>query len=198
MINLRWFRGCVKLMENNNLNYDNNKLNEWDRINNESAKAYAAFCAYRDYGIDRSATKVLQRYNNKYGSRSMLTRWSNKHNWVNRCYEYDVYMEKEQRKELHSYNIKMIKRHAEQSMLLQSKAIEALINIDPKSLSNQELLRYIEVGMKLERDTIGYANDNKNAFSEGIEKKEEDIMGARVNKDFKGLVARALAMRYPT
>ena len=33
----------------------------WERQEGETAKAYAAFCAYRDYGIDRDQ-KVVNKY----------------------------------------------------------------------------------------------------------------------------------------
>lgn len=59
---------------------------EWNRLEGGSGKAYAGFFAYRDYGIDRSITKVLRTYNDKYGSRSLLNRWSNRFGWVKRCY----------------------------------------------------------------------------------------------------------------
>ncbi len=150
----------------------------WDRRKGESAKAYAAFCAYRDYGINRSLTKVIQRYNGKYGSRTLLAKWSTLHDWVRRCYEYDVFMEKERRRELNSYYIKMLKRHAEQAKLIQEKALKALQKVDPETLTNQELLKYLEIGMKIERETlclpieIDNPQESNNNFTEAKISKE--------------------------
>jgi len=126
----------------------------WDRREGESAKAYAAFCAYRDIGAARSLTKVVQKYNGNYGSKALLAKWSSQHNWVRRCYEYDVFQEKERRKELNAYYVKMLKRHAKQARLIQEKALVALQKIDPETLTNNELIRYLEVGIKIERDTL--------------------------------------------
>lgn len=177
---------------------DVNQKPSWDRQPNESAKAYTAFCTYRDYGIDRSVTKVLERYNGNYGSRSMLTRWSNRYGWVKRCFDFDIFMEKERRKELHSYHLAMIKRHADQAQLLQEKAIAALQGIDPTSFSNQELLRYIEVGMKLERDTLACASEEIGFLAEDDEKDQIDPIATRVYDGFIETAERLLAMRAPT
>lgn len=182
-------------MQSKNEIVKDSQKTSWDRQENESAKAYAAFCAYRDYGIDRSITKVLRTYNDKYGSRSLLNRWSNRFGWVKRCYAYDVFMEKERRKELYIYHLEMTKRHAEQAQLLQEKAISALQDIEPSSLSNQELLRYMEVGMKLEKDAFGYAIEGEVSYRDEEEHKQHDPIGERMFKDLRETTEKLLAMR---
>ena len=36
-------------------------MEAWDRLENESSKAYEGFCRYRDMGISRSVMKVQQK-----------------------------------------------------------------------------------------------------------------------------------------
>lgn len=73
------------------------EIKSYDRIENETIKAYAAFCIYRDMGIDRTIVEVTkQTY--KQSPQATHTRptgisrvldWSSKYNWVDRCKDYD-------------------------------------------------------------------------------------------------------------
>lgn len=69
----------------------------YDRIENETIKAYAAFCIYRDMGIDRTLKVTAQEYysvenpSNIPRVKGMRTVeiWCSKYNWVDRCKDYD-------------------------------------------------------------------------------------------------------------
>lgn len=61
------------------------------RLPGESAKAYAAYLCYRDFGASRSLEKVGQRLGK---SVSLLSRWSTKFEWVARAAEWDQEQEK--------------------------------------------------------------------------------------------------------
>lgn len=167
----------------------------WERIPGESAKAYAAFCAYRDYGIDRSITKVLQRYHEKYGSRPLLSRWSQRYDWVKRCHDYDVHIEKEFRRELHSEYLDMTRRHLSQAKLMQEKALEALETIDPTTLTNLDLLRYLEIGMKLEKDMIILAHTHDGLHSIDNDQTGPDPIGKRLSAEMLERTKRLLGER---
>lgn len=58
----------------------------WMQRDNESSKAYAAFCVYRDLGPDRSLDKVVQKLAK---SVQLFKRWSSQHNWVERARAWD-------------------------------------------------------------------------------------------------------------
>ncbi len=168
-----------------------NTHNSWDRNKNETAKAYAAFCAYRNLGINRSLTKVIQKYNGKYGNKTLLAKWSSQHNWVRRCYEYDVFQEKERRKELNAYYVKMLKRHAKQARLIQEKALVALQKIDPETLTNNELIRYLEAGIKIERDTLCLPIE----LVPMEEEKKDNYIADRISKDILKKAEEVLSIR---
>ena len=182
---------CLNSQVKGNLKMSEEKKS-WDRQQGESSKAYAAFCAYRDLGITRSVMKVVEKCDGKFGKRSILTRWSIQHDWVRRCQEYDDFLEKQQRKELQAQAIEMTKRHLEQSRLLQKKAINALSQIDPSSLSNQELLKFIEVGMKLERSVLTYYVPEE---KDNSEEKKNDETASRISKEILDLTHQLFEIR---
>lgn len=62
----------------------------WERQELETAKAYAAFCCYRDLGKCRSLEKVSQELTK---SVSLIRRWSSDWNWVKRSEAYDAHQE---------------------------------------------------------------------------------------------------------
>ena len=130
----------------------------WERQEGETTKAYAAFCAYRDYGIDRSIQKVVNKYIENAWSMTLLLRWSAKYNWVKRCVAFDSYMDKERQKEYLVQTLEISRRQAQNARRIQDIALERLSSLDPSTLTNQELLRYLEIGMKLEREALAYGN----------------------------------------
>lgn len=60
----------------------------WDRLPNETTKAYGAFCDYIELGPERSITKLAQS-RNKPGTRSWLGHWSSKYKWAKRVKAFD-------------------------------------------------------------------------------------------------------------
>lgn len=126
----------------------------WERLPNESSKAYQAFCIYRDLGVERSLEKVAQN-RGKPGSKSWLNTWSTKYHWVERAQAYDDYLEQEKRKEQEKAILEMVERHTKEAMALQQKALERLKSLDPNELSTKDVLSYLMEAMKLERLSRG-------------------------------------------
>ena len=58
----------------------------WDQQEQETSKAFEAFAAYRDMGIERSIAKVAEKLGK---STQTLTKWSVPNNWINRALSYD-------------------------------------------------------------------------------------------------------------
>ncbi len=106
----------------------------WERKEGETTKAYAAFCAYRDYGIDRSIQKVVKKYIENSWSMSLLLRWSAKYNWIQRCVAFDSYMDKERQKEYLAQTLEISRRQARGARRIQDIALERLSNLDPSTL----------------------------------------------------------------
>jgi len=122
----------------------------WERLPNESSKAYQAFCEYRDMGADRSIRKLAQA-RGKPTSTKWLCHWSAKHNWVERARAYDDYLEQEKRKEQEKAILEMVERHTKEAMALQQKALERLKTLNPDELTTRDVLNYLLEAMKVER-----------------------------------------------
>ena len=67
------------------------KPKPYDRQPSETDKSWAAFCAYRDMGRDRSLEKYCQNHANSRPPSYITTLklWSSKYAWVKRCSVFD-------------------------------------------------------------------------------------------------------------
>ncbi|MCI0348693.1 MAG: hypothetical protein L0Z53_04645 [Acidobacteriales bacterium] len=76
----------------------------WARREDESSKAFKAFCAYRDLGAVRSIAKAYSTARGSKGDRkgiipSRWRTWATQYEWVNRAREYDLHLELKARAE---------------------------------------------------------------------------------------------------
>lgn len=70
-------------------------LNSWDR-QNDTDKSFAAFSIYRDLGPNRSLSQVVDQVRQDL---RQLKYWSSKYEWVDRCADFDRYIDKLAQKE---------------------------------------------------------------------------------------------------
>lgn len=141
-----------------------NNLNPWEKQEGENAKSYAAFCAYRDMGVNRSFAKIVPVLYGELGKDKttvklrQLATWSSKHNWVKRAEAYDVYLETSERLENEREIKKMAKEHAKAAVLTMSKAMDRIEQIGEKELNEltpKEALEYLRISAELERKSRG-------------------------------------------
>jgi hypothetical protein len=66
-------------------------IEPWERQAKETDRAYTAFKMFRDQEAPRSTRAVSDRLESSYPA---VLRWRNKHSWVNRCIEYDRYLDR--------------------------------------------------------------------------------------------------------
>ena len=146
-------------------------LDPWEKQEHETSKAYAAFCAYRDMGTDRSLVKIipiLYGQNNDYKARSkqgQISAWSSKYGWVARVEAYDVYLEENVRRESEAAIKKMAHDHALVASLAIHKGAERIQlivngadkdgNPLPSELTPKEAIDFIRFGAELERKSRG-------------------------------------------
>jgi len=126
----------------------------WERQKNENSKAYAAFCIYRDMGVERSIEKVYEK-RSKRGPLSRLKNWSVKYNWVKRANAYDDYLERKKREKNEKEILEMAERHAKLAKAFQQRIAQALQQIDPAQLSPSDMAKWLEIATKLERLSRG-------------------------------------------
>lgn len=134
----------------------------WERQPGEPARAYAAFCLYRDMApTERSLRAVADRL---YGSNpaskrrrapGQLHKWSVCWRWVERAKAWDDEQDRIAREEHLRAIREMRERHAREAVALQQKALERLKAMDPNDLSPKDVLWYIVEAAKLERISRG-------------------------------------------
>ena len=129
---------------------------DFERLEHESSKAFEGFVAYRDMGITRSIREVAEKLGK---SRALLERWSSKYQWVDRARAYDDYMDKKAILENEKLRREMVKRHASASTMFQSKVVSRLNTFDPNELSPNDLIKWFEVSVKIERLSRGESTD---------------------------------------
>lgn len=135
----------------------------WARQPGETSRAYSAFCIYRDLGPrHRSLRETARRYyQDKTRTKPVqIGVWSSKHNWVERCRQYDEFLDEQRRQEALNEILDMARRQAQEGTTLQhlgAKILEALLtNSDgsPKIRVSGNVLdavRALRTGAEIER-----------------------------------------------
>ena len=129
-------------------------------LSRESAKAFEAFCAYRDMGPGRSVAKVGHALGK---STTLMARWSGRWAWVARVATWDadtaVKVAEAQQGEI----VEMRSRHARISAAFLGKVVGGLAKLDPGELKPGELTRMFDVAMKAERTSRGASSETRAA-----------------------------------
>lgn len=120
----------------------------WERQKGESEKAYEAFATYRDMGEKRTLTAVAEKLQK---SGSLIRRWKDQWDWVERVRAYDNGLEKEARAKAVKDRKDMIDRHVKIAMQLQKKALEALSSLEVEQMSPKDIKEYLKMATELER-----------------------------------------------
>jgi len=133
---------------------------EWDRQPGESSKAYGHFTRYRDLGQERSLRKLAADAKTKSRLRQ-LQHWSSRWEWVERCQQYDDYLDQQARVEQEKERRDMMRRHAKIAVLGQNavvKGIEKLlaeIEHGKRNPTASDLSRLLDVAVRVERLSRG-------------------------------------------
>jgi len=158
----------------------------------ESAKAFAAFCLYRDLGTRRSVDEASRRYHGahrqppagnhqRFGSRSSGTvrGWAQRWNWRARAQAWDEEQERALAAERRAASREMNERHAQQALLFQDKAIERLRQLRPEELKPRDLVGVVLGAAKLERLARGEPTDQvaqNHQFTDVKELTDEELV----------------------
>lgn len=125
----------------------------YERLPDESEKAYEAFSIYRDLGVNRSLELVSKKLTKNV---QLIKRWSADYNWVERVRLYDEQIDQQARKQLEKEAIQrkvdMLRRHGMAGRLLQRKAAEYLDKhgVDKAADAISGLAKGIEIERKAE------------------------------------------------
>lgn len=147
----------------------------WEQQPGESAKAFQAFAAYRDMGVERSNAKVAQLLGK---SKTLIDRWSSAWKWVERVRSYDREMDKQAHARAVQGVRRMTDRHIRIAMQLQHKALGALEQLDVATLSPKMQLAFLTKATEIERlNRLSAAGFDDNGQKDGAGEVEIVIEG---------------------
>ena len=152
----------------------------WERHPGESAAQYFKFCRYRDMKyVGKDGTK-LDGIQAPFGKRSIrglavqlglntykeLGRLSARFDWAERCEAYDTELEDQAREQTERAILKMRKDHADLAAQMVKKAAKRLLTIPEEEISAADIVRLVDVGVKIERLSRGESTENKQISGE--------------------------------
>ena len=141
----------------------------WDRIPGETPREYQKFCAYRDMNSSDIPIRKrsLQRLAKELGlSLDHLKKLSAKNDWVSRAAAYDEYLDELAREQNEAEIIKMRKNHALLASQMITKAAKRLLTMPEEEITAADLVRLVDVGVKIERLSRGESTENKQISGE--------------------------------
>jgi hypothetical protein len=144
----------------------------WERMEGESAKAFAAFCRFRDLGPDRTLRKVAEKLRK---SEQLMQRWGKKFNWHGRAVDFDEYSDSELQRKLLAHRIRVRQRALDIADKIDQKLVEAvdalkvtkLVKAEGKpdemqlQVSPAEIARLFEVSQKVQSTILGDASEDR-------------------------------------
>ncbi len=187
-------------------------MQQWDKQENETGKAYAAFSSYLQLG-DRSHAKLVEKLGKSSGYTRVLENWSGTYNWVERAEAYDAYIDTRARekaeKDVIERRAKLQEREWKASEGLIDRAMEILklpltqrtitdqkrnekgeevavfYTIEPVNFTGRDAARLMDAGSKLGRLSTGMTTDTQRRELTG--KDGEPLPGAGALLDLSAL-----------
>jgi hypothetical protein len=103
-------------------------------------------------GPDRTVNALQEAIGGSAGTYRTL---SSTHGWVRRCDAYDDYLERQERKLIERGRLEARRRQINLGQLMQSKALEGLLNMNPYTMTPRDIALVGDIGTKLERAARG-------------------------------------------
>lgn len=126
------------------------KLQPWDRRPDESGPAFEAFALYRDAGPGRTVATVASECHKGV---SILNRWSQRHDWVDRAAAYDTEVARRAAVKAVESDAAALARQVRQARAIQAKAVKRFQGADAAAdLSAAEAARVWALAAKEERE----------------------------------------------
>jgi hypothetical protein len=134
----------------------------WERLQGESSAAFAAFCAFRDFGLERNIRKAVDSVEKDEVVRAKRYRvwrnWSTQFRWRERAADFDCYTEKLKQVELR----KTIEAQGEMHRAVTGKMLEVvskkLDTMNPEDLTQGNVTDWVQTAIRAEREAAGLVN----------------------------------------
>ena len=160
----------------------------WERLTGESSAAFAAFCAFRDFGAERSIRKAVDGYEKDEEVRAKRYRvwrnWSTQFRWRERAADFDRYTEKLKQTEFRKTIEAQGEKHREVTGKMLEVVSKKLDLMDPAELTQGNVTEWVETAIKAERDAGQFADANCLGVSAGRNSTQGELV---FTPDFQGL-----------
>jgi len=160
----------------------------WERLNGESSSAFAAFCVFRDFGIDRNIRKAIESVEkdvNVLGKKYKVWRnWSMQYKWRERAGDYDRYIEKLKQTELRKTIEAQGEKHREVTGKMLDVVSKKLDTMNPAELTQNAVTEWVQAAIKAEREASNQMFDGLVAHNGNSETKQGEL---NFTSDFQGL-----------
>ena len=169
-------------------------FDSWERLTGESSAAFAAFCVFRDFGVDRNIRKAIDgaqlkqcvEKNNVACSRNYNSwrNWAAQFRWKERAADYDRYIEGLKQTE----NRKTIEAQGEKHRAVTGKMLDVVLKkletMNPADLTQGTVTEWVQTAIKAEREAANLISPNEKTDS----KRETSFQGEfNFISDFQGL-----------
>jgi len=144
----------------------------WERLPGETGAAFAAFCAFRDFGAERNIRKAVDSVEADGAVRAkkykVWRNWAARFRWKERAADFDKYLERLKQSELR----KTIEAQGEVQRKVTGKMLEVvskkLDTMNPDELTQGNLTEWVQTAIKAEREAAGLvANNGKPEAKQG-------------------------------
>ena len=131
----------------------------WEQLTGESSAAYSAFCAFRDYGPERSILKAVEAEEKdkaKQAGRYRVWRnWCTKYRWRERAADYERYVENLKQEELRKTIEAQGEKHREVTGKMPDVVMKKLETMNPEDLTQGNVTDWVQTAIKAEREMSG-------------------------------------------
>jgi len=135
----------------------------WEKLGNEGARAFAAFCAYRDFGCERNIKKAILSVENDAAKANRQYRtwlnWSAQFHWLKRAADYDKYLDRlklaERRKVIEARE-EAHKEVTEKMLFVVKKKLDTMA---ADELTQGNVAEWVKTAVQTERDIFGIGRD---------------------------------------
>ena len=154
----------------------------WEQLPGESGKAFTAFCAFRDYGADRSirqAVEAFEKDKTRQEKRYAVWRgWAVEYRWKERAADYDRFVEKLKLTELRKTIEAQGEKHREVTGKMLDVVKQKLENMNPDDLTQGNVNEWVQTAIKAEREAAGLiASNGKPEIKQGELNFIQDFQG---------------------
>jgi hypothetical protein len=132
-------------------------------LNGEGSPAFAAFCVFRDFGLERNIRKAVEAGHEGEGASMIAKRyrlwrqWSMKFQWAKRAADYDRYIENLKQTELRKTIEAQGEKHREVTGKMLDVVSKKLDLMNPAELTQGAVTEWVQTAIKAEREMAGLA-----------------------------------------